>query len=317
VTTIRVLSRDDVAQLLDHDELRQSLTTALIAQSAGKAMVPARIAAAAPDGLLATMPGYLDADGGVLATKVVSIFPGHDPSHQGVIDVFDAATGTPLCIMDAEQITEDRTAMTAALAADRMARPDATVLAIVGAGAQGEAHGRAFAAVRRWSEIRISSRSNESAERLVHRIADSGTDADVRVVPSIEGCVTGADVIALCTHADEPVIRAEWVAAGAHVSSVGSQAELPRELVDVGHLVVDQRGAAATPPPSGAAELQHLDADDLREIGEVLGGERVGRPSPDSITVYKSTGHAVQDLAASALVLRKAEAQGIGTLVDL
>ncbi len=313
--SIRIISAAQVRELLDPEGLRQALEHALAAQSAGRADVPPRIAARAPDGLSAAMPGYLEGVG--LATKLVTIFPGNveQPSHMGVIVHFDPATGAPLAVMDAEVITEERTAMTAAIAAHRLARSDATVLAVVGAGAQGRAHLRAFSPLRTWREIRITSRTPEHAAQLAawaHEAIGLGVD----VVDRTDSAVRDADVIALCTHADAPVIDAGAVAAGAHVSSVGSQSELPTELTGIGPLVVDHLGAITTPPPSGASELQHVDPHRAVELGALLSGAP-GRTDDDQVTVYKSTGHAVQDVAAAALVYDAAVAAGLGTIVEL
>lgn len=325
--TVRILDADHVRTLLDRARLRVALEAALVAQSEGLADVPPRIAAAAPNGLLAAMPGYLAGSGGepdILGTKLVAIFPGNvdTPSHQGVIAYFDPATGTPLALMDAEVITEERTAGTAAIATDLLARPDARILTIVGAGAQGRAHVAAFGPLRPWSEIRIVSRSQPSAAVLA---ADArfGFGADVVIrgnFDAVDDAVDGADVVALCTHADQAVIDPQRVAPGAHVSSVGSQAELPIALLDGERtIVVDHVGAVTTAPPAGAAELQHLAGDRVLEIGRLIVEPTRGRQGDDStaITIYKSTGHAVQDLAASKLIFDAAVDADIGTLVRL
>ena len=319
MTSIRFLSAAQVRGLLEPIELRSALEAALIAQSQGHADVPPRIAAAAPLGLLAAMPGFLQSgEQGVLATKLVAIFPDNVdvPSHQGVIVYFDASTGTPMAVMDAEVVTEDRTAMTAAIAADRLASAEASVLTIVGAGAQGRAHLRAFAELRPWAEIRVVSRDQARARALVDDGSRLGTDVAISAPTELDAAVRTADVVTLCTHAGEAVIDADWVTAGAHLSSVGSQAELPRVLVGVGPLVVDHLGAVTTPPPAGAVELQGVDPGSVIELGALLAGAP-GRTSRDEITVYKSTGHAVQDLAAAELVHNRAVARAIGTIVEL
>ncbi len=290
-----------------------------MAQSEGKANVPPRIAAVAPNGMLAAMPGYLEGVG--LATKLVSIFPGNVglPSHLGVVVHFDPDTGMPLAIMDAEVMTEDRTAGTAAIAADLLARPDSQVLTIVGAGAQGKAHIAAFGPIRPWREIRIVSRSQPKAVVLAAQ-ARSEFGADVVIADDFEdfeSAIRGADVVALCTHANEGVIEPQWISPGTHVSSVGSQAELPVGLVGVGPLVVDHIGAVTTAPPAGAAEIQHVDPSTVVEIGALIAGTATGRTSPDQITVYKSTGHAVQDVAAARVVYDAAVAADIGTPIEI
>lgn len=320
---MRVLNASDVTTLLDAVSLRAALEEALITQSEGKADVPPRIAAVAPNGILAAMPGYSSAHGGVLATKLVSVFPGNRerdlPSHMGLIALFEEETGTPLSIMDAEVITEMRTAGTAAIAADLTARQDAEILTIVGAGAQARAHVHAFGPIRRWKEIRFVNRTQPAAVVLA---AEARELFDVEVVivsdfDRFEDAVSGSDVVALTTHAESAVIDASWISPGCHVSSVGSSAELPLEIVGVGPLVVDHRGAVTTPPPAGAHEIQHVDPESVCEIGELLAGTRSGRTSPDQITVYKSTGHAVQDLAAAHVVYSAALSGNVGSTVEL
>ncbi|HEX9643165.1 MAG TPA: ornithine cyclodeaminase family protein [Acidimicrobiia bacterium] len=316
---IRVLSAVDVAALLHPAELRAGLEEALVALAAGRADVPPRIAAVTPDGLLAAMPGYLEAgDTGLLATKLVSVFPGNAPSHQGLIVMFDAATGTPRCAMDAGVITEERTALTAAIAADLLARGDAAVLTIVGAGAQAHSHARALAPLRAWSQVRIVNRTPSRAEALANDVREHfASDVDVAAAASVAEAVRGADVVALCTHSDAPVIEVDWVDGDAHVSSVGSRIELPAELVRAGRVIVDHLGAVTSPPPAGAYELQGLDASGVVELGALVAGISLGRATDDEITVFKSTGHAVQDLAAAGLVLASAESKDVGTLVRI
>jgi ornithine cyclodeaminase/alanine dehydrogenase-like protein (mu-crystallin family) len=139
------------------------------------------------------------------------------------------------------------------------------------------------------------------------------------VARSFEEAVRGADVVACCTDAREPVIRREWLKPGTHVSSVGGTfgPELDRETVAGASVFVEWRGAALNPPPAGAHELQGLDAEKLTEVGEVLAGTRPGRTSAAEITVYKSTGHAVEDAASARLVYDRARAQGVGITLEL
>ena len=312
---LRFINRAQVSELLTLDRLRSALEAALVAQSEGRANVPPRIAAVAPAGLLATMPGHLDDVG--LAAKIVTVFPGSKPSHQGLVMLADPSTGRPLAIMDAEVITERRTAMTAAIAADLLARIDATVLTIVGAGAQGHTHVQTFGPLRPWREIRIVSRTRSAARSCAAEARSVfGPGIAIEEFDAVEDAVRGADVVALCTHADDPVIDPSWVGEGTHVSSVGSMAEVPLGLVGPG-LVVDQVGAVTAPPPAGAAELQGMGSADVIELGSLIADPSLGRGGDQQITVYKSTGHAVQDIAAARVVFDQAIAGGVGALVDL
>ncbi len=318
MVTVKMLTGGEVSSLLDPAALREALEGAMDALSSGRANVPPRVAAETGAGWLGAMPGHLDGVG--LAAKLVSVFPGNTtaPSHQGLIALFEIGTGTPLAIMDAEVITEERTAMTAAIAADLLARPDAEVLTIVGAGAQGAAHARAFAGLRPWREVRVVNRSQPAAIVVAGAAREAGVAA-ARAIPvaELDDAIASADVIALCTHAPEAVIDPARVADGSHVSSVGSAAELPVDLVGRARVVVEWRDCVATPPPAGAAELQSLRPDEVIELGDLIAGRSPGRQGPGELTIYKSTGHAVQDVAAARLVYDAAIAAGAGTDVEL
>lgn len=312
---VLVLSEADVTALLDLEQLLAALADALAGSSAGRASVPPRVAASAPDGILGAMPVHLP--GVALGAKLVSVFPGNHqrgrPSHQALIALFDPADGTPLAVMDGTRITAARTGAAAAVAAGALARPDATVLAILGAGVQGRSHLEAFPLVRDFGEIRVASRTPGRAGTL----AEGHPSA--RAVGSFEEAVAGADVVCCCTDAREPVLEAAWLAPGAHVSSVGGTfgPELDPATVRSGRIFVEWRGAVTSPPPAGAHDLQGLDPATVTEIGEVLAGTSPGRTAPDQLTVYKSTGHAVEDAAAAGLVYRRALDAGAGTTVSI
>src|SRR6202049_844564 len=288
------LSRADVERLLDIDSMLEALGHALVVFSSGITSVPPRAGARVGDrGIMGAMPGYVP--GVALEVKLVSVFPtNHEhglPSHQGLIALFDEDTGTPLAVMDGAYITAIRTGGTAAVAARALARKDASVLAILGAGVQGGSHLETFPRVRDFKEIRIASRDPAKAKALA-----AGNPRAV-VAESFEAAVRGADVIACCTDAREPILRRAWLKPGAHVSSVGGTwgPELDAETIAAGRVFVEWRGAATNPPPAGAAEVQGLDAAALTEVGEVLAGTRPGRQSAEEITLYKATGPAVED----------------------
>ena len=314
---VLMLSQAEVTALLDLDPLLGALEDGFRALSAGLVEVPPRSAVNAEnEGWLATMPGYGPGMG--IGVKLVSVFPHNDslgvPSHQALIALFDAASGSPVAVMDGTRITAIRTAGAAAVSVRHLARKDARVLTIVGAGVQGHAHLEIMPRVREFQEIRVASRRPESSRRL------AALDARARVVEDFEEAVRGADVVALCTHSGSPVIRREWVSAGTHVTSVGfapPSGELARELAEAADLYVESRAAAFLPPPVGCMELTGMAPDSATEMGEVLLGTRPGRRSREDITVYKSMGHAVEDLAAAALVYREAVARGAGSAVEL
>jgi alanine dehydrogenase len=285
-----VLSRAEVEELLDLDELTDALARAHVELSAGAASMPPRIAALAGEaGLLGAMPAYLPSAG--LGCKLVSLFPGNvdRPTHQAEIVVFDPENGSPVAVMDGTYITAMRTAAAAALAARTLAREDARVLAILGTGVQSRAAQEMFPRVRDFAEIRVAGRGE------------------------YEDAVRGADVVHATTHSPDPVVLDAWLEPGAHVSSVGYNApgsELDPAIVARADVIcIESRGSAFAPPPSGAPELAGLDPERTVELGEVLAGTRPGRTNAEQLTLYKSVGVAVQDLAAAGLVLAASEAR--------
>ncbi len=308
-----VLSRDDVSRCLDLAGLREHLTHAFIAFSDGGTSVPPRMASFTPDGLLAAMPGFVPGVG--FGLKAVTVFAGNHgtdlPSHQGLIALFDPSNGSPVAVMDASLITELRTALCAAMGVELGARRDATSVAVIGAGALGHEHMRVLQGIRPWTDIRVASRTYANAEALAAQYPGS------RAVATFEEAVCGAHVVCLCTDATSPVIDHSWLAPGAHVSSVGRGAEIPAATMNAaiadGVVIVEWRGAAVNAPPAGAQELQGHDPAAMVELGEILSGRAVGRRNDSSLTVYKSTGHAIEDLAAARLVLDTAMASGLGT----
>jgi ornithine cyclodeaminase/alanine dehydrogenase-like protein (mu-crystallin family) len=307
-----LLNADDVRDLIDIPSLFEPLERALRELSHGTTSVPPRIVARAPGGFLGAMPGYLPGTG--LEAKLVAVFPeNHDrglPSHQALIALFDDETGMPLCVMDGTVVTAVRTGATSAVAARAVARPEVRTLAILGAGVQGRSHVNAFTTMFEPSEIRIASRNPEHAKALA-AVDPRATATD------FEDAVRGADVVCCCTDADQPVIARDWLAPGAHVSSVGVGAEVDGATVRDASVFVEWRGAAENPPPTGSAELQGLDPSALVEIGQVLSGDHPGRRSDDELTLYKATGHAVEDAAAARQVFDRAVAQGRGQTFEL
>jgi len=199
------------------------------------------------------------------------------------------------------------------VAARALARHDARVLAVLGAGVQGASHLETFPRVRDFAEIRVASRDAEKAASLASR------HPRARVAKTFEQAVRGADVVACCTDTRAPVVHLEWLEAGTHVSSVGGTfgPEIDPRIMSSSRVFVEWRGAATNAPPAGAHELQGMDPDKLTEVGEVLAGTRPGRMSEDEITVYKSTGHAVEDAATARLVYDRARAQGVGVSLPL
>jgi ornithine cyclodeaminase len=273
------------------------------------------------------MPAYLPS-AGALTTKLVSLFPKNvdRPTHQAVIVAFDPDDGRPAALLDGTAITAIRTGAGSALATRLLAREDAATLAILGTGVQARSHARAVSRVRLFGEVRVAGRSPAKTEALAEELA-AEFDLPVRAAASWEEACEGADVVCATTHALEPVVRREWLAPGAHVTSVGYNPE-GREVDDAtvadALVVVESRAAALAPAPAGSPDLlepigrgviapDHVHA----EIGELLAGSRPGRSSADRITLYKSVGVAAQDCAAAGLVLRRARGRGAGREIEL
>ena len=312
------LSEAEVRELLDLDELVDALADAHKDLSAGEASMPPRIAAMVQErqGLLGVMPAYLPSAG--LACKLVTLFPQNTDrhTHQAVIVVFDPENGTPLALMDGTYITATRTAAASALATRLLAREDAQVLALLGTGVQARSHARALPRVRTFTEIRIASRDRAKAEALAEEIGPHA-----RAVSSYEEAIRSADVVAATTHSTEPIVRREWLSPGVHVSSVGlnpAGREVDEKTVMDALLVVESRESALAAPPAGAPELVGVSPADVHaELGELVAGTKPGRSSLDEITLYKSVGVAVQDVAAAALVLAAARGRSVGRAIEL
>jgi ornithine cyclodeaminase len=292
-----VLTRSEVEALLDLDQVVDALAAAHAELSSDTAKLVPRVGVWSGKGVLGAMPGYAPTAG--MGCKLVTLFEGNRdrPTHQALIALFDPATGTPTALMDGTYITAMRTAAAAALATRLLSRPDSKVLAILGTGVQSRAAQEMFPRVRDFAEVRVAGRGE------------------------FEGAVRGAHVVHCTTGATEPIVRYEWLSPGTHVSSVGyghGGSELDPEIVSRADLVaVEQRDSAFAPLPAGAPELDPIGRDGVVELGEIISGTREGRTSPEQITLYKSVGVAVQDLAAAALVLEAARARGVGSEIQL
>jgi alanine dehydrogenase len=316
MTDVLTLDRTTIERLLDPRALIDVLADGFRALTRGEVVAPDRNQLALPGGdFLLSMPGRMG--DGPMAVKVVTLFESNVaaglPAHLATIGLYDAATGECRAFLDGTYITAIRTSAAAALACDLVARRDARVLAIVGAGVQAEHHLQTFPLVRDFAEIRVAALRGDEAQRVA-----SG-HPHARGVVGAEEAVRDADVVALTTNAGEPVIDPEWLRPGAHVSSVGYKppgGELPRELASAGHLFVETRRALA-PPPVGCAELEGVEPSAATELGELLLDRAPGRRDDDELTVYKAMGHVVEDIVAAELVLAAALREGAGTTVSL
>ncbi|MFI9075589.1 ornithine cyclodeaminase family protein [Streptomyces sioyaensis] len=326
-----VLGRAQVEGLLDIDALIDALASAMTDLSAGRAAAPDRVAVRVPerDGFLAAMPGHVPS-AEMLMTKLVSVFPHNGgtplPTHQALIVAFDPHTGEPAALLDGTAITAARTAAGSALSARLLARDDASVLALLGTGAQARSHAAAMCRVRPIRQIRVAGRDRAKAAALADLLSTE-LQVPAAAFAGYAEALDGADIAAATTHAVDPVVRRSWLSPGVHVTSVGFNPD-GREIDDAtiteALLCVESRQAALAPFPAGSNDLllplragliteAHVHA----ELGELLTGRKAGRTSPDQITLYKSVGVAVQDAAAAALVVAAAREQSAGTEIRL
>jgi ornithine cyclodeaminase/alanine dehydrogenase-like protein (mu-crystallin family) len=326
-----VVNAREVRELLDLDALIDALAIAMRDLSDGSASVPSRIGAMVPEreAFLAAMPGYVPSLG-ALAAKLVTLFPHNEalgvPAHQGLIAVFDPATGTPAALLDGTAITAVRTAAGSALSARLLAREDASVLAVLGSGVQAREHARVLPRVRPIREIRVAARDPARGSALAAQLA-AELGLTVTAVGSYEEALRGADIACATTAAADPVVRRAWLAPGMHVTSVGynmAGREIDDATIADALVCVESRAAVLAPAPAGSNDLIEPIRDGVideghihAELGELVAGTRRGRTSRDQITLYKSVGVAVQDAAAAALVLAAARARNIGREVEI
>lgn len=266
----------------------------------------------------AVMPGAL-AEDDFFGAKLIAVFPTPGVqgrrAHRGVVVLFEPTLGHPVCVADAEQVTLIRTAAASAVATDALARGDAHRLAILGTGAQAAEHVRAISRVRDLSQVILWGRSFERAEALAAQLATE-TGLVVSAIRSAELAVAEADIVCTLTGSADPILFGRWVQAGTHVNVVGSSGpgpvEIDTDLVLRSRFVADSRASVLA---QGAeflvAKAAGLIDDDhvVAEIGEVLLGTRSGRGNDREITLYKSLGHAIQDLAAVSMLYRQAVAE--------
>jgi ornithine cyclodeaminase/thiomorpholine-carboxylate dehydrogenase len=310
------LAESEVMRLLDPGALLDGLEEGFKSLSRGEVQSPDRPEIAVPErGFLLAMPAWRR--GMNLTVKTVCVFEGNLkrglPNHLALITLFDPETGAPLCVMDGTYITAIRTAAAAALSVRVLARPDAKVATIIGAGVQGREHLKLLPLVRDFVEIRIASLDPRDAETLAAR------HPAARAVADVEAAVRGSDVVCLASHAYAPVIATSWIRPGTHVSSVGyapPRGELPVALARDNALYVET-SAAFDAPPVGCGELSGLDRTHGIPLGDALLGRRPGRVSEEQITVYKAMGIAMEDMVAADIVYAEARRRGVGGYVPL
>jgi len=318
---VLVLSEEAVRELLDMRSCIAAMESALAGLARGELSMPLRFVVK-PGGetLMGLMPAHRGGEAPLFSLKDIVIAPGNparglDP-HQGAVLLHDGVTGELVALLNASPITEIRTAAVSGVATRLLARPGARTVAILGTGVQGRSHAIAMREVVPDAELRIWSRNPDHAEALA-------LEAHGAVCASVGEAVAGADIVCTCTSSPEPILELDSLAPGTHVNAVGSSVpwacELEPRLVAAASLFVDRR--ESTVNESGdylrAAEELGIGADHIKaELGELLTGTHAGRESSDELTLFKSLGLAVEDLAAADLVVARAREAGIGTEVD-
>ena len=318
---VLVISYDDVQRLLPMPACVDVMAEALRTTNRGDAVLPLRSVVWMPDrtGAVGLMPGYLGSPAS-LGLKVVSIFPGNHgtryDSHQGVVMLFDLKHGSPIAIIDGSSITAIRTAAVSGAATRALAREDAGDLAILGSGVQATTHLAAMRAVRPLRRIRVWSRNRAHAQRF----ADA--NPGIEVMETAQAAVVGADLICTTTSSREPILEGAWLAPGAHINAVGSCFASWRELdsaaVVRARMIVDRRestlnesGDFLIPKSEGLIGDDHI----VGELGDLLLERFAGRRSPEEVTLFKSLGIAIEDLAAAHYIYEQAVATGTGVSV--
>lgn len=330
---VLILSYADVEAALAIDECERAMASVLAARARGEAFNPLRSVTVPPGapGFMGLMPAYAgpdptrpDADG-AFALKAICLLPSNPSrgldTHQGTVTLFDGETGVPTAILNASAVTEIRTAAVTAAATRALAREDARVLAVLGAGVQARSHLRALAGVRPWDEVRLFAPTAEHARA----VATAGPEPTPIVTASAREAVEGADVVVTATSSKQPVLEHAWLAAGAHLNAVGASSttamEITTDTVAAAALFCDSRESVGAEAGEYLLAVQqgvipgeqHIRA----ELGEVLAGTHAGRTGAGQLTLFRSLGIGVEDLAAAQLAVRSARRLGLGTEVAL
>lgn len=329
---IRILSGADVRSAIDMPAAIEAMREAFAALADGRAEVPIRLSLETRHGVTLFMPAHLqmrsEDDGGgegeIAGAKVVSVNPGNAasglPVIHAVVLALDPVTGRALALMDGTWLTALRTGAVGGLAADLMARRDAKVVALFGAGVQARTQLEAVRCVREVTEVRIVSRSGQGSDALVSEL--EGIEA--HRVDDADAAIAGADIVIAATSSSVPVFDGSKIEPGTHVTGVGSftteMREVDTELVRRARVIVDQREAILEEAGDIVGPIRDGDVEAsvmVGEIGDVVLGRVAGRTSPEDITFFKSVGNAVQDVSVAARVLARAERDGLGVLVEM
>lgn len=322
---LRLLTAAEVERCLPMADAIAAVAGAFVAVTRGRLAMPTRLQLETASGVSLFMPVNEREQG--TAVKVVSVHPDNPrrglAAVTGVVLVLDADTGVPTALMDAAELTGRRTGAASGVATELLARPDARLLGLVGAGAQARYQALAVAAVRPIERVRVWNRTRERAEALAERLSADLEEATLEVAGSPAGAVAEADVVCTATSAQQPLLSADDLPAGVHVNAVGSfrpdMAEIDPAALGRARVVVDQRAAALEEAGEviQAVDAGIVSAEDLVEIGAVLDGDQAGRGDEQEVTLFKSCGLAAQDLYAAVRVLEAADRREQGAVVEL
>jgi ornithine cyclodeaminase/alanine dehydrogenase-like protein (mu-crystallin family) len=315
--SVLVLNQQEVEQLLDMEGCIEAMEAALASLARGEVQVPLRFILSPQDGagLLGLMPAHRGGGSPLYSLKTVAVFPENPKrgldAHQGTVTLFDGETGEVRALMNASAITAIRTAAVSAVATRLLAREDSRELGILGAGVQARTHVEAMRLVRDFERVRIYSPTAEHARALAEQ-------ESAEAVSSPEEAVRGADVVVTATNATEPVLRLEWLKEDAHVNAIGGRpprmTELDPETIAAAAFYVDRRESAENEAGDYRRALEEgaIGADHIRgEIGDVVIGSVAGRAGAE-LTIFRSLGLAVEDLAAAEYVVQRARETGVG-----
>ena len=327
--SVMILNEHDVQTLLPMRECIEVMEHAFIALARGEVQQPLRTIFRPPQvkGVMAMMPAFRGGDTPLFGLKAICVFPGNaaigKDAHQGAVMLFNGQTGEILAIANASAITAIRTAAVSALATKTLANQNASSLAIIGAGVQARAHLEAIACVRKLAHVRVAASRNESAQRFAAEMR-SQVGCEIEAVDSSAAAVVDADIIVTATTSREPVVQRGWLGPGAHINAIGTFSPKARELdtatMSAASVFVDRRESALNEAGDyliAASEGVIGPANILAELGEVLIGKHPGRTSAGEITVFKSLGLAMEDLAAAEHCYRKAMQQNRGSVVSI
>jgi ornithine cyclodeaminase len=323
-----ILNHEEVTELLAMRDCIDLMAETLAAQARGEASQPVRTVMPVPggSGLMALMPGFVRSRQAAGA-KIISVYPGNwgteYESHQGVILLFETEHGSLKAVVDAGSVTGIRTAAVSGAATRTLAREDAGDLAILGSGVQAEKHLEAMLIVRKIRRVRVWSRNPENRRRFAQQ-ASRRYQIDVEPASEAKDAVTGADLICTTTAAREPIVEADWIAEGAHINAVGACTPQARELstmvvvrstlfADRLESLLKEAGDYLIPEREGALRSNHVRG----EIGQALSGMIPGRTSQSEITLFKSLGLAIEDVACAHFLHGRATGRGDVSLVPM